>query len=148
MTFDEAIELADWIQRNGDVSMVPDEYIPRCVVGVKTLQGSFAFHPETMTAESTWAHGILTGSIHAYRDRKAREELRKAEKVSLRKSFSNYNTVFVKIGRRDGFYCQKCESHGPDLQIDHIVPVSKGGSNDIDNLQLLCSRCNIGKGDR
>src|ERR1039458_1052954 len=42
--------------------------------------------------------------------------------------------------------CACCGSSGPD--IDHIVPVSKGGTNDRSNLQPLCRRCNNTKGNR
>jgi 5-methylcytosine-specific restriction endonuclease McrA len=32
--------------------------------------------------------------------------------------------------------------------IDHIIPVSRGGTNDVDNLRLLCRSCNSKKGAR
>ena len=42
---------------------------------------------------------------------------------------------------RDGGRCRDCYS-AVNLQIDHIVPLSKGGSSEESNLQTLCRRCN------
>lgn len=56
-----------------------------------------------------------------------------------------------KIEIRDNYTCQICGKYMPDevgLQIDHIVPVSKGGKTVESNLQVLCSKCNARKGDK
>ena len=53
------------------------------------------------------------------------------------------------IAERDNYTCQKCGRYMPDgfgLEIDHIVPVSKGGETVPWNLQVLCYRCNAEKG--
>lgn len=49
--------------------------------------------------------------------------------------------------KRDMFVCKYCGAKAPDvlLEIDHIVPVSKGGTDDIFNLITACSSCNRGK---
>jgi rubredoxin len=53
------------------------------------------------------------------------------------------------ILKRDDYRCQMCGVNAKDgatLEIDHIHPVSKGGTNELDNLQVLCRDCNAGKG--
>ena len=53
------------------------------------------------------------------------------------------------VMQRDGFKCCLCgrsASNGVELEVDHIVPVSKGGSTTYSNLQTLCRECNRGKG--
>ena len=45
---------------------------------------------------------------------------------------------------RDGRACLACGARS-DLQIDHVNPVSLGGSDDPDNLQTLCGSCNRAK---
>lgn len=42
--------------------------------------------------------------------------------------------------------CEWCNEEGP-LQIDHAVPVSRGGTNALDNLVAACATCNPSKGD-
>lgn len=45
-----------------------------------------------------------------------------------------------KVAHRDGDHCKKCKRRR-NLHLHHIVPLSKGGSNAIHNLQLLCESC-------
>lgn len=52
--------------------------------------------------------------------------------------------------KRDNFSCCKCgaspaKNPSVQLHIDHIIPWSKGGETTLDNLQTLCSDCNLGK---
>ena len=54
------------------------------------------------------------------------------------------------VMKRDNFKCCMCgrspaTTPGLELHIDHIIPWSKGGETTIDNLQTLCSDCNLGK---
>ena len=41
--------------------------------------------------------------------------------------------------------CPVCKQHLANHHIDHIVPLSRGGTNDFGNLQLLCPACNLNK---
>lgn len=42
---------------------------------------------------------------------------------------------------KDIHACKQCGST-ENLEIDHIVPLARGGSNELDNLQILCKKCN------
>ena len=48
---------------------------------------------------------------------------------------------------RDGFRCRSCGAT-TDLTVDHIVPLVRGGTNELRNLQTLCRSCNSRKGGR
>lgn len=63
----------------------------------------------------------------------------------MRKTISK--RLRFEVLKRDGFKCQYCAAKPPKvpLEIDHIIAVSKGGTNDIDNLITACFDCNRGK---
>lgn len=51
------------------------------------------------------------------------------------------------VFERNNYQCQSCGKTNQETQltIDHIIPLAKGGSNDISNLQVLCHYCNSKK---
>ncbi|MFR7618980.1 MAG: 23S rRNA (uracil(1939)-C(5))-methyltransferase RlmD [Subdoligranulum sp.] len=63
----------------------------------------------------------------------------------------NLRTRFIVL-QRDKFKCCACgaspaKDPSVELCVDHIIPWSKGGETVIENLQTLCSKCNLGKSD-
>lgn len=59
------------------------------------------------------------------------------------------NKIRFEVFKRDKFTCQYCGRKAPEvvLNVDHIKPVAKGGTNDIFNLITSCFECNNGKRD-
>ena len=75
-----------------------------------------------------------------------------AQQQSARRTPREPNSALRwRVANRDSFRCQHCGKSpavhaGVRLHIDHIVPWSKGGETVLENLQTLCSECNLGKG--
>ena len=51
-----------------------------------------------------------------------------------------------RMKRRKRRFCAHCGT-ASNLTIDHIIPLAKGGTNEVHNLQMLCEPCNAGKAD-
>ena len=62
------------------------------------------------------------------------------------------DTAFAKSEDTDGNYtCACCGAKGKDrifFQVDHVIPMNKGGKTVAENLQILCRQCNGLKGDK
>ena len=62
-----------------------------------------------------------------------------------------YRRHFAALIERDGPVCGICKNSfelTDDIHIDHIRPVSKGGTSDFSNLQLAHAFCNVSKYNR
>lgn len=57
------------------------------------------------------------------------------------------NKMRFSIFEKDNYRCRNCKRHTDDLEIDHIIPIAKGGKSEYNNLQTLCKRCNKNKSD-
>lgn len=79
------------------------------------------------------------------------EEANEAVTFSKHRTSRNINTrLRFKVLARDNFKCCACgaspaKDPSVELHVDHIIPWSKGGETELENLQTLCSKCNLGK---
>lgn len=94
-----------------------------------------------------------------YEDLKQR--YKELEKINFECTLREYNSkeqrklmtpkLRKEIMVRDNYTCQICGKYMPDevgLQIDHIIPINKGGKSVKSNLQVLCSKCNGSKSNK
>jgi 5-methylcytosine-specific restriction endonuclease McrA len=77
---------------------------------------------------------------------------RKANRTRSRRRYARtgnrYSHAYRKarqaVLKRDGYRCRYCGA--PATTVDHVVPRSRGGSDDPTNLVAACARCNRAKG--
>ncbi|WP_290841275.1 HNH endonuclease [Flavobacterium sp.] len=80
------------------------------------------------------------------------QELIESGKLSHNFSIKNVRVpipshIMQAVWKRDMECCVNCAS-SQSLEFDHIIPVAKGGSNSINNIQLLCQSCNRKKSSK
>lgn len=66
---------------------------------------------------------------------------------SLKEGYKLTYRLREKVLERDGRFCKVCGA-STNLHIDHIIPLSKGGKTILSNLQVLCKKCNLQKGNK
>jgi len=78
------------------------------------------------------------------------EELKLKYGKKSKRRFPIPPSVRLQVFKRDKFTCRYCGNKAPNVAIviDHIIPVSKDGENNLDNLITACEYCNSGKGDK
>jgi len=68
----------------------------------------------------------------------------------LKKEAGGFHTLkeWEMLKKQYNYTCLCCNKSEPEIKItiDHIIPISKRGSDDIENIQLLCRSCNSSKG--
>ena len=155
-------------QRNEIIKKIRKElpYFIRRFTGIQRLSRKLGFKDidlkdsyfPTYTFRCISKYGKITGAFDVVFDLKELEEFIKylLQKIKFKKSVAGQRALMTpklreKIKERDGYTCQICGLSNKDepnllLEIDHIIPLSKGGMTTEGNLQTLCWRCNRSKG--
>ncbi len=80
-----------------------------------------------------------------------RNELSKIRKEREKNASGSWDSItkaryILFLREKDGNICPGCNTEMSDPTLDHIIPLTRGGDNSIDNLRLLCRSCNSQKG--
>lgn len=135
-------ELFDNIQRvwdkKGGQPIIDDMNIEPSTVCFSTYFNNFGSWRNALIEFAKYKNGslIIEPYINARKSRKAIN-----------------NSIKYDVMKRDNFKCNYCgkspaTDSNVELQIDHILPITKGGDNHISNLKTICKDCNIGKYDK
>lgn len=68
------------------------------------------------------------------------------DRPSRRLPYREWAGVRIRVLERDDYTCVYCGDAAD--HVDHVHPISKGGSNNDDNLAAACAHCNISKGGK
>lgn len=92
-----------------------------------------------LLSDSEYAAAVLAGTLRVAK--------RLVVAPGQRDSRAIPAAVKAAVWQRDGGACTQCRAT-EYLEFDHVIPHSLGGATSINNLQLLCRRCNQEKGAR
>lgn len=144
----DSIRLSDWTQTSGISRSTAYELLKLLNIKPEARRVSTSRKPVSylniaqMQKLAPWVDEIKSGTSIV----QIREHFWRTQEKPQRKTISP--GLRFQVMKRDNYRCQMCGVSAKDgamLEIDHIVPVSKGGHNSFENLQVLCSECNSGK---
>jgi len=124
----DTLEIVDWKVTEPSIQLTPDE--------AKTEWLKYPFgNPKT--AEKYGYYPFVLRNLEKIRE------------YPPKKPSPRYipSEVRIKVWHRDEGKCKRCGAK-EDLEFDHIIPVSKGGSNTENNIELLCKSCNMKKSNK
>lgn len=139
--------LADGAGGGGQVEIVfglPDEIVQRATAytGLSTREVERCLRELALDGLLFWIDEGLGIRLFPMSERSVSHPLNRREEWDRKRA-----RVAPRIFERDGHRCQECGAT-EEITVDHIVPISAGGTDDDGNLQTLCRSCNSRKGAR
>jgi len=102
---------------------------------------------EFLISAAKWCYrrfGFGVASLDGYLDYLERKQSIRLYSTNVKAWYE----IIRKVFNRDKHTCQYCSQVGGKLEVDHVIPFSKGGTNDLNNLVTSCRRCNRQKKDK
>ncbi|RLL55930.1 HNH endonuclease [Mariprofundus sp. EBB-1] len=101
-------------------------------------------------AFTTWTNALQSFVIWANGEELTAPDMAEPKQQQRKTGRDPSLRLRFKVMQRDNFTCNQCgaspaKDQSVELHIDHILAWSKGGDTVLENLQTLCSKCNLGK---
>lgn len=112
-------------------------------------------HPEIIKALGKYYETFIkwAGNQRFNYDENIQEEYKEFMDFIINKKlydidYKSWEKISKEVFERDNYTCSYCGKVGGILEIDHIIPISKNGTNHLNNLTTACRKCNRQKKDK
>lgn len=129
-----------------------DWYVSALTIGVRK---DLEKHPEIVESLGSYLEKFVRFSAIqrvTYQKNIQEEFIEFQDKYFNKRLYDTDINLWKKISKdvleRDFYTCFYCGQKGGILEIDHYIPISKNGTNEMDNLKTACRRCNRQKKDK
>src|SRR3990167_9781233 len=84
------------------------------------------------------------------KNKPSKDDYEITKKTKIRQRNSVPPAIKHEVFKKNNYKCVECVKTNKDIsiEVDHIIPVSQGGTDELDNLQTLCFHCNRAKACR
>ncbi len=117
-------------------------------IGVRSLQHIVEVRGILRTVGESFRLAVKKGRVHWHlKDASDLSRGPTLDLAAVKKTDIRNGGLKYKIFKRDGYRCVICGNTAKEmpLEIDHLIPRCKGGTDNEDNLRVLCHSCNEGK---
>ncbi len=146
----KVMEICDWIEKKaehfGDYSRAIDDFKILC-----DMEKEIALKEKRFFNLKAHNYYVSNGCIrlnNLKNSRSINEKNETADRKTYQRNIPEWQSLRLSVFQRDNYTCVYCGVKPESLHCDHVIPYSRGGSNDLDNLATSCPSCNKSKGSK